>query len=106
MPATRQIRSRLKAIARWAWDHYVPIFMAYLPLQALVNFAVHWDRPDYGFRQFGPGVFLTCLFPAIWLLIYVFCGVIARRNRLVADLRRQLDNAATPPGATPREGQQ
>ncbi len=77
--ATRRF-ARTKAVARWLWDHYIPMLMAYLPLQALVNFAVHWDHPEYGFRPLGYGVYFTCLFPALWLAIYIGCGVIARRR--------------------------
>jgi len=69
--------------------------MTYLPLQAFANFAVHWDRPDYGFRPLGLGVFLTCLFPVIWLLIYAFSGVIARRNELLALARRQMEQSGS-----------
>ena len=97
MSVVRQIGRWLKALGRWVWDHYVPILMTYLPLQAFVNFAVYWDHRDYGFRPLGAGVFLTCLFPVIWLLIYLFCGVIARRNQVVADLRRSLRDAGGAP---------
>ena len=89
---------RIKALCRWVWDHYILILMTYLPLQAGVNFAVYWDQPDYGFRPLGPGVFLTCLFPALWLVIYVGCGAIARRRRLVTDLPRHAAPAAPGPG--------
>ena len=94
MATGQRAGKRLKALGGWIWDHYVPIFIAYLPLQAFANFAVHWDHPDYGFRRFGVGVFLTCLFPAFWLLVYVLCGVIARRNRLIAEMRGQLEHTA------------
>ena len=93
MATARRTSRRLRLLGRWVWDHYVPIFMAYLPLQAFANFAAHWDHPDYGFSRLGLGVFLTCLFPVNWLLVYVFCGVIARRNRLVTEMRGQLEHA-------------
>jgi hypothetical protein len=73
--------ARTKAFGRWLWDHYIIILMTYLPLQALTNFAAHWDHPEYGFKPLGYGVFLTCLFPALWLAIYVGCGIIARKRR-------------------------
>lgn len=92
--STRTLGKRVESICRWVWDHYVPILMTWLPLQAFVNFAVHWDTPDYGFRPLGLGVFLTCLFPLIWLLIYAFCGVIARRSELLASARRQIEQSS------------
>ena len=90
----RTLGTRARSICRWVWDHYVPILMTWLPLQAFVNFAAHWDTPDYGFRPLGLGVFLTCLFPLIWLLIYAFCGVIARRNELLDSARRQIEQSS------------
>ncbi len=85
MTAKPQRFRRLRGFFRWVWDHFIPITMTYLPLQAFVNFAVYWDHPVYGFQPLGLGVFLTCLFPVIWLLIYVLCGVIARRNQVIAE---------------------
>ena len=84
---------RVKSICRWVWDRYVPILMTWLPLQAFLNFAAHWDRPDYGFRPLGPGVFLTCLFPLIWLLVYAFCGVIAQRDEALDSARTQIEQS-------------
>jgi len=92
-PTSCRAYGRIRTFLRWVWKHYVLILMIYLPLQAFVNFAVHWDRPDYGFSQFGVGVFLTCLFPVIWLMIYTFCGVIARQNELLAEARRQISQS-------------
>ena len=103
MATARRAGKRLKALAGWVWDHYVPIFIAYLPLQAFANFAVHWDHPDYGFRRFGVGVFLTCLFPVIWLLVYVFCGAIARRSQPITEMPGQLEHAARPGGQSEGE---
>lgn len=78
--ATDRTAGWIKTLGTWVWQHYVPLVMCYLPVQACVNFAVYWDHPDYGFRELGAGVFLTCLFPAAWLLVYMLCGVIARRR--------------------------
>ena len=81
MNTKRKPFARIRSAGRWLWDHYVLILMAYLPLQAALNFIGHWDHPEYGFRPLGPGVFLTCLFPVLWLAIYIGCGAIARRRR-------------------------
>ena len=39
------------------------------------------------------GVFLTCLFPLIWLLVYAFCGVIAQRDEALDSARTQIEQS-------------
>ncbi|MHA1340731.1 MAG: hypothetical protein ACTSRZ_11430 [Promethearchaeota archaeon] len=65
------------------WDNLVPIMIFYFFAEVLVCILIAWDHPQYGFSQFGPLVFISLIFLAIWFIIYVLCGKIAEKRKSI-----------------------
>ena len=69
-----------KSILRWVWKNFIPILIGLYTVEMLVFFTLFWDHPEHGFSHFGPALYLTLLFPLLWLAIFVLCGVLAKRG--------------------------
>ncbi|MFC1889725.1 hypothetical protein ACFL4G_08225 [Thermodesulfobacteriota bacterium] len=69
-----------KSTLRWIWEYFIPILMGLYIVEMIVFFTVFWEHPEFGFSHFGPTLYLTLLFPLLWLAIYVLCGAIAKRR--------------------------
>jgi len=54
--------------------------MGFFVVEMIVFFTVYQDHPEFGFGHFGPKLYLTLLFPLLWLAVYVACGIIAKRR--------------------------
>ncbi len=53
------------------WKHLVAWFILFEIIVGIWNFSVYYYDPTYGFNSFGPIVYLTLIFPCIWLCFYL-----------------------------------
>jgi hypothetical protein len=61
----------IKGFFKSVWKHFTAWFILLSDLIFVINMIRYYDDPLYGFNIFGPIVFISALFPLIWVLLYI-----------------------------------
>jgi len=74
---------KIKLLLKIIWNNLIPILIIYFLLDVLISILFAWNNTIYGFSQFGPIIFISLIFPLIWIFIYVLCRKIENNKNKI-----------------------
>lgn len=75
-------------------ENMVLIYVSLNMVVFLFLTVANYNHVEFGFNQdqYGPGIFLTALFPLIWIILYLFSKHIAKKKLQIVKLESSVNN--------------